>query len=271
MEMKDLLLRLNDLPVFDPSRWPRRELLGRLCGLAACGAFILHRILRFTEYTGDIPPFLKALTGETFAPGASLIGLADWHWIMWFAVWVVETGIFMGYILAFITRTDARSVARGFMEVVFPVAVASLPVLITLTPMNFRSVWPRLLGSGPGNGSWEPIFFVFLGIIMAGGAVNLVGLLTLRKAFTIMSEARMLIRHGIFSLVRHPLYSGHFVMFFGYLMFHLSWLTCLLYAAFLAGQYMRVRIEEAKLEKVFPDYLAYRQTTGMFFPKIVHR
>jgi protein-S-isoprenylcysteine O-methyltransferase Ste14 len=29
-----------------------------------------------------------------------------------------------------------------------------------------------------------------------------------------MSEVRVLIRRGIFSLVRHPLYTGHFVMFF---------------------------------------------------------
>jgi len=90
----------------------------------------------------------------------------------------------------------------------------------------------------------------------------------LRKAFTITSEARLLIRRGLFSIVRHPLYAGHFVMFFGYLLFHLHWYTVALYLMFIAGQYKRARIEESKLMAVFPEYPDYMKNTGMFFPKI---
>jgi protein-S-isoprenylcysteine O-methyltransferase Ste14 len=89
----------------------------------------------------------------------------------------------------------------------------------------------------------------------------------MRKAFTITSEARIFIRHGIFSKVRHPLYTGHFIMFFGYMMFHLYWYTALLYCLFVLGQYIRSRIEERKLLGVFPEYAGYMRETGMFLPR----
>jgi len=286
--MKDLLKKLNDLPVFDPSLWPRRELLSRTAGIAACSAFVIHRVLRFSRYTGDMPPFLADPTGA-FPGSLSWRGIpltaADWHWIMWFFVWIIETGIFVVYILAFLTRREAKGIARGFMEVVFPLIIAGASVVITLTPMNFRDVWPPLLAqagstfvSSGSTGStwaaivflnWEPAFFLFLFLVISGGIINLSGLLTLRRAFTIMSEARMLIRNGIFSRVRHPLYTGHFVMFFGYLMFHLYWYTCVLYALFIVGQYVRARIEEEKLETSFPEYADYRKSAGMFFPRLL--
>lgn len=276
--MKAIFKTLNNLPIFDPGRWPHRELVARLAGISICVAFVVHRIFRFDRYTGGTPPFLEhlagALSGERSLSGINLLS-SDRHWIMWFSVWVIETGIFMGYILAFMSRREAKSVAKGFMEVVFPVLVAALPIVITLTPMNFRDVWLPLLQRPAGHQAsaasvwgWEPAFFVFLAIILFGGMVNLIGLFTLRRAFTIMSEARMHIRQGIFKFLRHPLYAGHFVMFFGYLMFHLYWYTCILYILFLAGQYQRARIEEAKLLSVFPEYAGYMEATGMFFPRL---
>ena len=277
--MKAFLHKLNDLSVFDPSLWPGRELLARFSGITACAAFLVHRALRFSSYTGELPPALRQWPDMQLGPG-------EWHWLMWCTVWVIETGIFAGYILAFMTRGEARSVARGFMEVVFPFIVAAIPLAITLTPMNFRDTWPpflRYLGEGlpapfrggewvvPVLGNWEGAFMLFLVIIISGGVINLIGLITLRKAFTIMSEARSLVRHGIFSKVRHPLYAGHFVMFFGYLMFHIYWYTAVLYALFVIGQCIRVGIEERKLAGVFPEYAAYAESTGMFFPRMTAR
>jgi protein-S-isoprenylcysteine O-methyltransferase Ste14 len=274
--MKAFLQKLNNLSVFDPSLWPGREFLARFAGISVCALFIAHRILRFGSYTGELPQTLRQWP-------VMHLGAGEWHWIMWFSIWVIETGIFAGYILAFASRSEARSIAKGFMEVVFPFIVAAVPLLITVTPMNFRAVWPAFLrylwqvlpepvreGKWVETvlGNWEPAFVLFLAVIMVGGAINLVGLITLRKAFTIMSEARELIRHGIFSKVRHPLYAGHFVMFFGYLMFHLYWYTAVLYALFVVGQCIRVGIEERKLLSIFPEYAAYARSTGMFFPRI---
>jgi len=249
-------------------------------GVTACLAFVAHRIFRFNRYTGDLPPFLKQ-----FPASIDLrFTLVDWHWLMWLSVWIIETGILTGYMVAFTSRTGAKSVARGFMEVVFPMIIAGLPFLIVLTPMNFNRVWPPAIGAlkdflynqtVSANfkaafllQSWEPVFFLFLTVIIVGGAINLLGLLSLRKAFTITAEARLLIRQGLFKYIRHPLYAGHFVMFAGYLLFHLYWYTVMLYLIFLGGQYLRARMEERKLMSVFSEYADYRRDTGMFVPKI---
>jgi len=37
---------------------------------------------------------------------------------------------------------------------------------------------------------------------------------------------------------------------------------------FIAGQVARARIEERKLAETFPEYVEYRRTTGMFFPRL---
>lgn len=107
-----------------------------------------------------------------------------------------------------------------------------------------------------------------LGLFLFGGLLNLVGLLWLRRAFTIMSEARALIRTGPFSFVRHPLYTGHFIMFFGSVLSRFHWYTVALYVLFVVGQIYRAKIEERKLASVFPEYDEYRSHTGMFFPKL---
>lgn len=95
---------------------------------------------------------------------------------------------------------------------------------------------------------------IIMGLIVFGGTINLIGLITLHRAFTIMSEVRTLISHVIFRFVRHPLYSGHMIMFFGSMLLRLSLPTVLLYLLFLAGQAFRARIGERKLTLVFPDY-----------------
>jgi protein-S-isoprenylcysteine O-methyltransferase Ste14 len=112
---------------------------------------------------------------------------------------------------------------------------------------------------------------LIMGLILGGGLINLLGLLTLRRAFTIMSEARELITNGLFRYVRHPLYTGHFILFFGSLLLRLHSYTIAMYAFFVFGQIVRAKIEENKLESAFPDYAAYKKRAGMFFPKIVRR
>ena len=183
-------------------------------------------------------------------------------WGVKLAVWLVETGIYLGYIAAYASRAKAVQIARGFMETAFPVIVAGLPVLISLMPYSL----PR----------WAPYasprhLYYNLGItclILLGGLINLIGLLTLRRAFTIMSEARELIVHGIFRWVRHPLYTGHFIMFLGSLLLRLHPVSVGIYLLFCIGQFMRARIEERKLRTAFSDYEDYQRRTGMFFPKL---
>jgi protein-S-isoprenylcysteine O-methyltransferase Ste14 len=265
--MTGVLRRLNDLPIFDPSRWPAREALARTAGILAVGAFLVRRILQlpaFPGFTDDVtwarpwfapfeslPRFLAARPFnlqayyEHFGYSWNEIRLL---WTTRFLIWIAETGILLGYILAFVTRKPAKSVARGFLETFFPLILGVLPFVIVMTGYTYHEWIPE-------RSRWQ-------------GAANAIGLLSLRPAFTIMTEARLFVRTGLYRFVRHPLYAAHFVIYFCYTLLHCHLSTVALYAVFVIGQTIRARNEERKVAAVFPEYEDYRRTTGMFLPRL---
>jgi protein-S-isoprenylcysteine O-methyltransferase Ste14 len=279
-----MLRRLNDLPIFDPSRIPGREILARVLGCLAVTAFIARRILQLPGWPGYIaevrwvqPCFAKL----SFLPPVLLAPAFDldaWYarfgyshaqirilWASQLLIWVVETLILLAYVLALITRREARSVAKGFMQTAFPLILAGLPFVIVMTDYTYDRWFPESSRMHLGG------LYAIAALLIAAGATNVIGLLTLRPAFTIMSEARVFVRSGLYRVVRHPLYSSHFAIYLGYTLLHAHAFTLAIYAAFVAGQTLRARIEERKLSAVFPEYEEYRRTTGMFLPKLRSR
>ena len=256
--------KLDQWVIFNPARWPLRELISRITALTIIAAFLGLRIYhfdRFPQIFQDAHRFYGAIKTTSGLPLYSIVDIRL-LWGIKLTVWIIETAIFLGYIAAYASRAGVVSVARGFLEVGFPVLVAGLPFLISLMPYSL----PHWL---PFSSTQHFTFYlIIMGLIVLGGMINLIGLITLRRAFTIMSEARTLITHGVFRFVRHPLYSGHIIMFFGSMLLHLNFATVVLYLLFLAGQVFRARIEERKLELAFEDYASYRDRTGMFIPRI---
>lgn len=260
-------IAMNRLPIFHPARWPHGEAAGRATALLIIAAFLgwkIHQFDLFPQTFDAARRFYSSiiLPDGTRVYSATAIG---WLWGVKLAVWIVETAIYIGYVMAYLSRSKAVALADGFMETAFPVIVAGLPVLLAFAPYNLPS---RIPFSSQGH---LPFFLAVMTAILTGGVINLVGLLTLRRAFTIMTEARVLVRQGIFRYVRHPLYTGHFIMFFGSLLLRLHSYTLAFYLLFCIGQIWRARNEERKLTQSFPDYIAYRQETGMFWPTGVGR
>jgi protein-S-isoprenylcysteine O-methyltransferase Ste14 len=257
-------VRIDQWIVFQPNRWPHAELIGRTVALTIIIAFLVLRIRHFDRFPQSYDDARHFYGAIRTAAGQQVYTL--WQiailWVIKLSVWIVETGIYIGYISAYASRAKAVRMAQGFMETWFPIIVAGIPVLISLMPYSL----PR----------WAPFtsahhIYYYIGIsalILFGGLINLIGLLTLRRAFSIMSEARELITHGIFRYVRHPLYTGHFIMFFGSLLLRLHPVAIGLYLLFCIGQTVRAKIEERKLKEAFAQYGAYQRRTGMFFPRL---
>jgi protein-S-isoprenylcysteine O-methyltransferase Ste14 len=256
--------RLNRGVLFCPARWPHRERISRLAAVSIVLFFLGLRFYQFDlfpQHYADAMKFYGAFKTSWGQPLYTAGRIALLWWVK-LAVWLVETAIYLGYIAAYASRAKAVGIAQGFMETWFPIIVAGIPILISLMPYSL----PR----------WAPFtsvhhIYYYIGIsalIIIGGSINFIGLLTLRRAFTIMSEARELITHGIFRYVRHPLYTGHFIMFFGSLLLRLHPVAIGLYLLFCIGQTVRAKIEERKLKEAFAQYGAYQRRTGMFFPKL---
>jgi protein-S-isoprenylcysteine O-methyltransferase Ste14 len=225
--------------------------------------FIVLRVVQFDRFpqTWSAAERFYSAFSSASGPIYSQAAIAT-LWGIKLAVWSIETGIFLGYLASYLSRAKAISIADGFMETAFPVIVAGIPILMSMTPDTLPG-WAPL--SSPRHIYY---YLVIMSLIVIGGLINLAGLLTLRRAFTIMTEARALITRGLFHWIRHPLYSGHFIMFFGSLLLRFHVYTVTLYILFAVGQVIRAKREERKLEGVFPEYASYKTKTGMFFPRI---
>jgi protein-S-isoprenylcysteine O-methyltransferase Ste14 len=258
------LSRIDRWIIFNPAQWPLRELISRTTALTVITVFLVLRIYHFDRFPQVFDDALRYYSTFRTPTGSVLYDINDIRllWGIKLGVWIIETAIYLGYIAAYASRIRAVSIARGFLEVGFPVLVAAAPILLSFMPYSLPDWLPV---SSPRH---MTLYLLIMGLIVFGGTLNLIGLITLRRAFTIMSEARALITHGIFRYIRHPLYTGHLIMFFGSMLLRLHVLTVALYMLFAVGQYIRARIEERKLQRSFAEYADYKNRTGMFFPNM---
>ncbi|HZE98752.1 MAG TPA: isoprenylcysteine carboxylmethyltransferase family protein [Planctomycetota bacterium] len=255
---------------------PRRELLAKIGGCLLVVALIANRILQLPGWPGYVREVRGLHSWFDGLPGAApaldlearytAFGYARSQvvtlWSLQLSLWILETGLLLGYALVWVTRPAATSAARGFRETVFPLLLVLLPFGIVTRPYTY----PRWI---PENASLHlgGLYAINLLLILAG-VLNIVGLAALRKSFAVMAEARVLVLGGPYRWVRHPMYLAHFLIFLCVLLQRFAPLTLGLYMAFVAGQILRARIEERKLAETFPEYGEYRRTTGMFFPKL---
>lgn len=78
--------------------------------------------------------------------------------------------------------------------------------------------------------------------------------------------SQKLVMHGVYTYVRHPLYSAFVLFAVGYLFTCANWLVGLSICAVVGHTCLRIPIEEAMLAAHFPQYAAYRERSGMLVP-----
>jgi protein-S-isoprenylcysteine O-methyltransferase Ste14 len=105
-------------------------------------------------------------------------------------------------------------------------------------------------------------------LLLASAALAMVVLPYLGRSFSLMSEARGLVTHGPYRLVRHPLYLVEELAAFAGFIEAFSLAAALLLALQLAFQIGRILNEEAVLEASFPDYAHYKRRTARVIPGI---
>lgn len=114
-----------------------------------------------------------------------------------------------------------------------------------------------------------------LGLVIGGCLTNIRGRLNLGKNWAnqiIIYQDQTFVRTGMYRFVRHPLYASLIWMFIGATLIQAHWLalaaTLFIFVPFMV---YRARQEEKLLRQRFPEYEAYRQTTGMFFPRLIRK
>jgi protein-S-isoprenylcysteine O-methyltransferase Ste14 len=112
-----------------------------------------------------------------------------------------------------------------------------------------------------------------LGLYLLGLAGAIAGRLSLGSAWHDLEDAHAspvgdTVSHGIYRLVRHPIYAGDTLLLFGLELALGSWLVALVVAP-AAIFVRRARAEEARLEAASPAYARYRSRVKMFIPFVL--
>lgn len=107
-------------------------------------------------------------------------------------------------------------------------------------------------------------------LFLLGGILLLISLLQLNKNLSPFPTPKVdgaLIQTGLYKYIRHPIYTSILILFIGYSFYQNSIyklaITLLLGVLF----YFKSKYEEKQLAIKFPEYLAYKNRTGRFFPK----
>ena len=178
------------------------------------------------------------------------------------------------FLSSYFLRKNPVRFPKGFMETLFPLFCAGLPLviyhnveLLRYIPLQnkYYSIFHDLFGFSQNSLlRWN---LVSISLVLTGNFITLLGIVSLRRSFSIMVEAREPVFTGLYAYVRHPLYVGETVATAGILVFRFSPVNVVLFVLFVLCQMARAALEEKKLLSVFPEYEEYRRTTGAFFPR----
>ena len=114
-----------------------------------------------------------------------------------------------------------------------------------------------------------PLFIGGLALIAAAAICSLAGLLALGRNLTPFpkpSAKTELVQHGIYALIRHPLYTSVFCAAVGSSFLFQSWPALAVSAALGLFFDAKARHEEHWLRQQFPDYEDYERRVRRFIP-----
>lgn len=138
-------------------------------------------------------------------------------------------------------------------QIVFFVAIASAP----------GDVWPEPAQS---IGRWGGTLLLLVGLALTVWAVFDLG--PNLTPFPRPRRAGVLVEHGIYRTLRHPVYAGLVLITAGWSLMHGSVIGLVLSLVFAGFLDLKARREEVLLAAVFPDYEAYRRRTRRFIPGV---
>lgn len=142
-------------------------------------------------------------------------------------------------------RAAAAALVATWLPFALPFLPASSPSLATLTVSNV------LLVLGLGFAVWS--------------------LRYLDRSFSLVAQARKVVRTGPYAVVRHPLYTGELVALLGTVLSRPGWTTFAVWATILGLQVYRATSEEEILAAVLPDYRDYQRRTPQLVPLAIGR
>jgi len=195
----------------------------------------------------------------------------------WFLV-LVNVGLFAFFLLSFLTpvkKREWRSMGATlaffvalFTEMYgFPLTIYILSGFLgskypALNPFSHASghLWLVLFGGGPAM--MTVIHLISNGLVLIGFAI-------MWKGWKLIHGAKgALVKDGPYAYVRHPQYSGLFLVMIGMLIQWPTIITAIMFPVLVFVYYRLSKREESEMITLFgEEYRSYTEKTPMFIPK----
>ncbi len=132
----------------------------------------------------------------------------------------------------------------------------------------FQHVNGHLLGTLLGAPEWAKLI-----ICQIGGFVMLIGLIMMGKGWRKIHEAKgELVTDGVYAYMRHPQYSGLFLITIGMLIQWPTLITLIMWPIMMYAYYRLAMREEKAVEAQFGDaYRQYREKVPAFIPRFARQ
>jgi protein-S-isoprenylcysteine O-methyltransferase Ste14 len=159
------------------------------------------------------------------------------------------------------SRWKSKGAFLGFLVALFTEMFGLPLVIFIFSPFfNYPFVLPlsrKILGSfGMIAGTW----ITFAGIVLV-----VLGWHKIHKAEGLVTD-------GLYKYIRHPQYTGLFLIMLGWILHFPTLLTLIIFPVLAVAYYWLARKEERELEKVFAgEYRKYKAQTPRFFPRLPFR
>jgi protein-S-isoprenylcysteine O-methyltransferase Ste14 len=161
----------------------------------------------------------------------------------------------------------------------FYVSAISAILLAARKPVaRYETLLPNLLAVLAGFGVYafglltpaetRPFGIILpLALLALGGAIVLLALVYLRRAFSVTPQARTVVRNGPYRLVRHPMYIGNILSIIAWALVIGTPEALALSLGFCALQIYRAHYEDRLLAGTFPEYGEYMSNVNAFIPR----
>jgi protein-S-isoprenylcysteine O-methyltransferase Ste14 len=197
----------------------------------------------------------------------TLVARTDEYWVY------LANGIFGSPLLSLLVTALS---ALYMTIIVFILAAAGRPLA------RYETLMPNLSAVVGGFGVYlfgvlEPAetrllgVYIPLALLAAGAAIVLWALWYLRRAFSIVPQARAVVENGPYRYIRHPMYVGNMLTIAGLGLIISTPSAVFLSIICLALQVARARYEDHLLASTFDEYGAYMSRVNAFLPRLSSR